>query len=141
MSAIPLTPKLALLHDMIVNAPSPIGSATLAERYGCTQDHVLTMLRRLRARGLVAPTSSGRDARWTIKAIADAEREQRQTRREYQRTRQQSRRLRLKLQAEAANHEWVKRGFVHVIVPAHSREPVVRPPAPASVFNLARCAA
>jgi hypothetical protein len=139
----PLTPGLAKLYDLIVSAGAPLSCAVIAERYGRTPDHVCTLLRRLRDRGLVAPTSSGRGAEWATTTIAKAAREwqlsampksQRERQNHYQRQ------YRLRQRTGEAVNAWTDQPMRQAIIPAHLCAPI-RPSGPVSVFHLAKAAA
>lgn len=115
---------------------APISSASLAQLYGCSHDHMQVIMRKLRKRGLASPVGAGDAARWVLPSMVEAqkiamENEYRLRRNERQRAYQ----LKAKLKNDEAVDDFASAPR-QVIVPAHKCEPM-RPRAPASVFSLA----
>lgn len=139
--AAPLTRRLGELLELLATGPA-MTAATLASRWGASEGHTLTRLRILRQRGLASCTASkgGRGTSlWTttdriadVKAALDAKRieDRRKAKRDYQRA--------YKQRVAQEGIERFERG-VQRVMPAIACPPI-RPPAPASVFNLAHCA-
>jgi DNA-binding MarR family transcriptional regulator len=125
----------------LITAGRSVSSAVLAERMGITQEHALTIIRRLRERGLVCCVGAGATARWVLTALSAEERARhREAARANLNASQRRYKQAQKQRIEDANEEFVSARPKQITVPAHLCAPI-RPPAPASVFNLARCAA
>jgi DNA-binding MarR family transcriptional regulator len=126
--------------DLIAEGRST-SSRVLAERFGCTQHHALTIIRRLRERGLVCCIMGAASARWVLTSISTEEREKHREAARVSHCQSQRRLVaERKAKAEDENEKFINAPPLRVIVPAHLCTPI-RPPAPASVFNLAQCAA
>jgi predicted transcriptional regulator len=136
--AIDLTNKQRELLALVERLGSA-ESRAIAEVLGVTQERAAYSLRILRKRGLVVCSHNGRGGRWSTPAnsahaVAAHEAAYRLE------VEQERARKRLAQQAYRASafERWAT-CITRRVVPAASCPPI-RPPAPASVFNLARCA-
>jgi DNA-binding MarR family transcriptional regulator len=132
-----LRPNQLRMLDLITQGRST-SSAVLAERFGCTPEHAMTIIRRLRERGLVCCIFGGASARWVLTSLSAEEREKHRIATRLSLNESQRRyKLEKKMRAEEENEEFVLAKPRQITVPAHQCAPI-RPRAPASVFNLAQ---
>lgn len=139
MSATPLTPHLTIVLGMIEAAGS-ISGTSLASQYGCTHEHMQTLLRRLRERGLVVRIGGAVSSCWVLASMSEQARaEHKHACRLRFNARQRAYQSEQKACTEAENDKFISGKPRQITVPAHLCAPI-RTKAPASVFHLAQCA-